>query len=159
MIAPGGVFLMELKDWHGSLESRNGSAAPHDTEGAPHFEQRRIDAPGRAGSLRPWTGSGIARSDAQYKVGPHLLNRKSFGSGPTWADPLARRSDLPEAGPDPVYLRERGSDAELRASVERTARREAAVLRRFRHPGVVQLTRYDPSGHSAGPALIFCGSC
>lgn len=45
VIAPGGVFLMELKDWHGSLESRNGSAAPHDTEGAPHFEQRRIDAP------------------------------------------------------------------------------------------------------------------
>lgn len=222
VIAPGGVFLIELKDWHGSLESRNGSwlqtqpggrqvshgnplhlankkakelagllehngervwvseavcftdsslkirLPAHDQHGVhtvpqllamlkepPHFEQRRIDAPRSRRIAAALSRVGIARSDAEYKVGPYLLNRKSFDSGPTWADYLARHSDLPEAARIRVYLRERGSDAELRASVERTARREAAVLRRFRHPGVVQLKQYDPSGHSAGPALIF----
>ncbi|WP_329194486.1 BREX system serine/threonine kinase PglW [Streptomyces sp. NBC_01435] len=224
VIAPGGVFLIELKDWHGSVESRNGTwlqtqpggrqithgnplhlankkakelagllepelngervwvseavcftdaslkvrLPAHDQHGVhtvsqlvkalkepPHFEQRRIDAP-RSRRIAAALGRvGIAHSDAEYKVGPYLLHRKSFDSGPTWADYLAQHSDLPEAARIRVYLRERGSDAGLRASVEHAARREAAVLRRFRHPGVVQLKQYDPSGHSAGPALIF----
>ncbi|MGC5397539.1 BREX system serine/threonine kinase PglW [Streptomyces sp. DT20] len=224
VIAPGGVFLIELKDWHGSLESRNGTwlqtqprgrqvahgnplhlankkakelagllepelngervwvseavcftdsslrvrLPHHDQHGVhtvpqligalkepPQFEQRRIDAP-RSRRIAAALGRvGIARSDAEFKVGPYLLHRKSFDSGPTWADYLARHSDLPEAARIRVYLRERGSDAGLRASVEHAARREAAVLRHFRHPGVVQLKQYDPSGHSAGPALIF----
>ncbi|MFE3449915.1 BREX system serine/threonine kinase PglW [Nonomuraea sp. NPDC059194] len=98
---------------------------------------------------------GIRRSDAEYKVGPYLLERKSFDTGPTWADYLARHSELPELARVRIYLRERGSDATIRQSVENAARREAAVLRRFRHPGVVHLKQYDPSGHSAGPALIF----
>ncbi|WP_328846452.1 BREX system serine/threonine kinase PglW [Streptomyces sp. NBC_00258] len=222
VIAPGGVYLIELKDWHGSIESRNGTwlqtqpggrqishgnplhlankkakelasllaqngervwvsesvcftdsslrnrLPAHDQHGVftvdkivamlkepPRDERRRIDAPKSRAIKGALERVGIARSDAEYKVGPYLLHRKSFDSGPTWADYLARHSELPEAARIRVYLRERGSDAELRASVERAARREAAVLRRFRHPGVVQLKQYDPSGHSAGPALIF----
>ncbi|MFH9583542.1 BREX system serine/threonine kinase PglW [Streptomyces luteogriseus] len=222
VIAPGGVHLIELKDWHGSVESRNGTwlqtqpsgrqiphgnplhlankkakelaallqqngekvwvseavcftdsslrnrLPAHDRNGvftvhqltemlkeSPKDEYRRIDAARSRRIKAALERIGIARSDAEYKVGPYLLSRKAFDSGPTWADYLAQHSELPEAARVRVYLRERGSDAELRASVERAARREAAVLRHFRHPGVVQLKQYDPSGHSAGPALIF----
>ncbi|MFE5119017.1 BREX system serine/threonine kinase PglW [Streptomyces sp. NPDC056669] len=222
VVAPGGVYLVELKDWHGSVESRNGTwlqtqpsgrqithgnplhlankkakelaqllaqedervwvseavcftdsslknrLPAHDQHGLytvhqlaqmlqapPRDEHRRIDRTRSRRIRSALERVGIARSDAEYKVGPYLLTRKSFDSGPTWADYLGRHSELPEAARIRVYLRERGSDAELRASVERAARREAAVLRRFKHPGVVQLKQYDPSGHSAGPALIF----
>ncbi|MFJ3724960.1 BREX system serine/threonine kinase PglW [Streptomyces sp. NPDC090045] len=222
VVAPGGVYLIELKDWHGSVESRNGTwlqtqpggrqlahsnplhlankkakelagllrpqvdrvwvseavcftdsslrnrLPAHDQHGVhtvsqlitmlekpPTEERRRIDAPKSREIATALERIGIARSDAEFKVGPYLLNRKSFDSGPTWADYLARHTDLPEAARIRVYLRERGAGSELRASVERAARREAAVLRRFRHPGVVQLKQYDPTGHSAGPALIF----
>ncbi|MCX5184241.1 BREX system serine/threonine kinase PglW [Streptomyces sp. NBC_00268] len=222
VIAPGGVHLIELKDWHGSVESRNGTwlqtqpggrqvshgnplhlankkakelasllrregvqvwvseavcftdsalrnrLPAHDQHGLytvhqllqmlerpPLDERRRIDAPKSRVIATALERIGIAPSDAEYRVGPYQLERKSFDSGPTWSDYLARHSDLPEAARVRVYLRERGSDAEQRAAVERAARREAAVLRRFRHPGVVQLKQYDPSGHPAGPALIF----
>ncbi|MDH6114361.1 serine/threonine protein kinase [Kitasatospora sp. MAP12-15] len=222
VVAPGGVYLIELKDWHGSVESRNGTwlqtqpngrqvshgnplhlankkakelagllsqngrrvwvseavcftdaslrqrLAPSDQHGVytvdelvtmlqqpPREERRRVDAVASREIKAALERIGIARSDAEYKVGPYLLNRKAFDSGPTWADYLARHSELPEAARVRIYLRERGSDAGLRASVERAALREAAVLRRFKHPGVVQLRQYDSSGHSAGPALIF----
>ncbi|MGW7635093.1 BREX system serine/threonine kinase PglW [Streptomyces decoyicus] len=222
VVAPGGVYLVELKDWHGSVESRNGTwlqtqpsgrqiahgnplhlankkakelaqllaqegervwvseavcftdtslrnrLPAHDQHGLytvhqlalmlsepPRDEHRRIDRSRSRRIKSALERVGIACSDAEYKVGPYLLHRKSFESGPTWADYLARHSELPEAARIRVYLRERGSDPELRASVERAARREGEVLRRFKHPGVVQLKQYDPSGHSAGPALIF----
>ncbi|MFI9309540.1 BREX system serine/threonine kinase PglW [Streptomyces triculaminicus] len=222
VVAPGGVCLIELKDWHGSVTSENGTWVQttqnghRRTHGNPlHLANKK--AKELAGLLkqqskRVWVGEavcftddalrvrlpandlngvhtiaelvemlkrpprderhritavesreikaaleriGINRSQAEYKVGPYQLERKSFDSGPTWADYLARHSELPELARVRIYLRERGSDASIRQSVERAARREAAALRRFRHPGAVQLKQYDPSGHSAGPALIF----
>ncbi|MFI6304495.1 BREX system serine/threonine kinase PglW [Amycolatopsis thailandensis] len=226
VVAPGGVYLIELKDWHGSVESRNGSwlqtqpggrqishgnplhlankkarelgdlvrratppgaSAPwiseavcftditlrvqlpaHDQHGVytvddlvdmlkqpPREERRRFDAARSAQLKASLERVGIARSDAEYKVGPYLLKRKAFDSGPTWADYLAQHSELPETTRIRIYLRERGADTSLQESVERAARREAAVLLRFRHPGVVKLMQYDPSGHNSGPALIF----
>ncbi|GAA1011419.1 protein kinase [Acrocarpospora pleiomorpha] len=222
VVTPGGVCLVELKDWRGSLTTENGtwvqttksgrrvphgnplhlvnkkakelaallgqqgkrvwvSAAvcftdsslrvrlpAHDQNGVytidglvemlrrpARDERQRITATDSREVKGALERVGIRRSDAEYKVGPYLLERKSFDTGPTWADYLARHSELPELARVRIYLRERGSDASIRASVENAARREAAVLRRFRHPGVVQLKQYDPSGHSAGPALIF----
>ncbi|MEU2301241.1 BREX system serine/threonine kinase PglW [Streptomyces antibioticus] len=223
VVAPGGVCMIELKDWHGSVTSENGTwvqttpggrrrthgnplhlvnrkakelagllALPgnkrvwvaeavcftdnslrvrlpaHDQNGvytvhqlvemlkqSPRDERRRITAIGSREIEAALKHIGIRKSDAQYKVGPYELERKSFDSGPTWADYLARHSDLPEAARVRIYLSERGSDASLRQSVENAARREAAVLGRFKHPGVVQLKQYFPSGHTAGPALIF----
>ncbi|MEV6012296.1 BREX system serine/threonine kinase PglW [Streptomyces sp. NPDC051976] len=222
VVAPGGVCLVELKDWHGSVISENGTwvqttpgghrrthgnplhlvnkkakelagllgqngkrvwvgeavcftdnslrvhLPAHDHNGVytvhqlvellkqpPRDERRRITATGSREIKAALDRIGIRRSDAEYKVGPYELERKAFDSGPTWADYLARHSELPELARVRIYLRERGSDASIRQSVENAARREAAVLRRFRHPGVVQLKQYDPSGHSAGPALIF----
>lgn len=222
VVAPGGVYMIELKDWHGSVTSENGTwvqttpgghrrthgnplhlvnkkakelaallgqngkrvwvgeavcftdsslrvrLPAHDQNGVytvhqlvgmleqpPRDERRRITAIGSREIKTALDTIGIRRSDAEYKVGPYELERKAFDSGPTWADYLARHSDLPELARVRVYLRERGSDASIRQSVENAARREAAVLRRFRHPGAVQLKQYDPSGHSAGPALIF----
>ncbi|GGP06796.1 protein kinase [Nonomuraea glycinis] len=222
IVGPGGAFMVELKDWHGSLTTENGTwvqttptgrrvshgnplhlvnkkakelagllarngkrvwiteavcftddalrlrLPSHDQNGVhtvdelltmlrqpPRDERWRItpaDSRAVKGALEQ---VGIRRSDAEYKVGPYLLERKSFDTGPTWADYLANHSELPEPARVRVYLRERGADASIRRSVENAARREAAVLRRFRHPGVVQLKQYDPSGHSAGPALIF----
>ncbi|MEU6118075.1 BREX system serine/threonine kinase PglW [Streptomyces sp. NPDC047117] len=222
VIAPGGVCMIELKNWHGSLTSENGTwiqttpkghrrphgnplhlvnkkakelatllgqngkrvwvgeavcftndglrvrLPAHDQNGVhtvaelvemlkrpPRDASRRIDATRSREIKSALERIGIRRSDAEYKIGPYQLERRSFDSGPTWADYLATHSELPEAARVRIYLRERGSDASIRQSVENAARREAAVLRRFRHPGAVQLKQYDPSGHSAGPALIF----
>ncbi|UCM87230.1 BREX system serine/threonine kinase PglW [Streptomyces marincola] len=223
VVAPGGIYLIELKDWHGSVESRNGTwfqtqpsgrqvphgnplhlankkakelagllarhggpkvwvseavcftepslslrLPAHDRHGIytvpqlletlnapPREERRRIDRTRSREIKGALERVGIARSDAEYQVGPYRLKRKAFDSGPTWSDYEARHTELPEVARVRVYLRERGSDAGLRASVEAAARREAAVLGRFRHPGVVRMKQYHPSGHSAGPALIF----
>ncbi|MFJ9746193.1 BREX system serine/threonine kinase PglW [Streptomyces chartreusis] len=223
VVAPGGVCMIELKDWHGSVTSENGTwvqttpggrrrthgnplhlvnrkakelagllagtggkrvwvaeavcftdnslrvrLPAHDQNGVytvhqlvemlgqpPRDERRRITAIGSREIEAALKNIGIRKSDAQYKVGPYELERKSFDSGPTWADYLARHSDLPEAARVRIYLSERGSDASLRQSVENAARREAAVLGRFKHPGAVELKQYFPSGHAAGPALIF----
>ncbi|MFC9038852.1 BREX system serine/threonine kinase PglW [[Kitasatospora] papulosa] len=223
VVAPGGVCMVELKDWHGSVTSENGTwvqttpsghrrphgnplhlvnrkakelagllaqtggkrvwvaeavcftdgglrvrLPAHDQNGVhtvdelvemlgqpPRDERRRITAIGSREVKAALEKVGVRRSDAQYKVGPYELDRKSFDSGSTWADYLARHSDLPEAVRVRIYLSERGSDASLRQSVENAARREAAVLGRFKHPGAVQLKQYFPSGHAAGPALIF----
>ncbi|GHJ36009.1 BREX system serine/threonine kinase PglW [Streptomyces sp. TS71-3] len=121
----------------------------------PQDERHRIDAPRSRAIETALKGIGIRRSDAAYKVGPYLLERKALDTGPTWSDYLARHEELPERARIRVYVPERGSDASLRESVERAARREAAILQRFRHPGVVRLKTYDGSGHSAGPALVF----
>ncbi|MCP8706995.1 BREX system serine/threonine kinase PglW [Streptomyces sp. AC04842] len=223
VVAPGGLCMIELKDWHGSVTSENGTwvqttpgghrrthgnplhlvnrkakelagllaqtgarrvwvaeavcftdnslrvrLPAHDQNGVhtvdelvemlkqpPRDERRRVTAIGSREIAAALKSIGIRKSDAQYKVGPYELERKSFDSGETWADYLARHSDLPEAARVRIYLSERGSDASLRQSVENAARREAAVLGRFKHPGVVQLKQYFPSGHAAGPALIF----
>ncbi|MGA5554609.1 BREX system serine/threonine kinase PglW [Streptomyces lavendulocolor] len=222
IVAPGGMFMIELKDWHGSLTSENGTwvqttpgghrrphgnplhlvnkkakelagllgqngkrvwvgeavcftdgglrvrLPAHDQNGVytvpelvamlkqgPRDERRRITAIDSREIKTALDRIGIKRSEAAYKVGPYQLERKSFDSGPTWADYRATHSELPEVARVRVYLSERGSDASLRRSVENAARREAAVLQRFRHPGVVQLKQYFPSGHTAGPALIF----
>lgn len=222
VIAPNGVCMVELKDWHGSITVENGTwvqttpgglrrphgnpmhlvskkakelagllgqsgkrvwvaeavcftdgslrvrLPAHDQNGVytisqlvemlkqpPSDQRRRITGPDSREIKAALEQVGIRRSDAEYKVGPYLLQRRSFDSGPTWADYLARHEELPEIARVRVYLRERGSDASVRQSVESAARREAAVLRRFRHPGAVHLKQYDGSGHSAGPALIF----
>ncbi|MBW5480334.1 BREX system serine/threonine kinase PglW [Streptomyces bambusae] len=121
----------------------------------PRDERRRITAVDSREIEAALKRVGIRRSDAEYKVGPYELERKAFDVGPTWADYNAQHSELPETARVRIYLRERGSSASLRQSVENAARREAAVLQRFKHPGVVQLQQYHPSGHSAGPVLIF----
>jgi len=54
-----------------------------------------------------------------------------------------------------VFLSERGASDVERRSVERAAAREALVLSRFRHPGAVRLKSYLPSGHPAGPTILF----
>ncbi|AVH55964.1 MULTISPECIES: BREX system serine/threonine kinase PglW [Streptomyces] len=222
VVAPGGVYMIELKNWHGSVAGENGTWVQTTPRGhrRPHGNPLHLvnkKAKELAGLLgrngkRVWVGEavcftegslrvrlpahdqngvhkiddlvamlkqpprdarqritaidsrevkaalervGIRRSDAEYKVGPYLLERKAFDTGRTWADYSARHSELPETARVRIYLRERGSEASVRQSVENAARREAAVLRRFKHTGVVQLKQYDPSGHSAGPALIF----
>ncbi|MFJ7158513.1 BREX system serine/threonine kinase PglW [Streptomyces sp. NPDC101118] len=222
VVAPGGVCMIELKNWHGSLTSENGTwvqttptgrrvthgnplhlvnkkakelagllgqngkrvwvaeavcftardlrvrLPAHDENGVytiselvamlnqpPRDERRRITAIDSREIKAALERVGVRPSDARYKVGPYELKRKAFDSGETWADYLAEHTELPEVARVRIYLRERGSDASIRQSVESAARREAAVLRRFRHPGVVQLKQYDPSGHAWGPALIF----
>ncbi|MEU9098016.1 BREX system serine/threonine kinase PglW [Streptomyces sp. NPDC048361] len=121
----------------------------------PRDERRRITAIDSREIKSALEQVGIRRSEADQRVGPYTLRGNAFDSGETWADYEAEHTELPELARVRIYLSERGSDASLRRSVENAARREAAVLQRFRHPGVVQLKQYFPSGHSAGPALIF----
>ncbi|MFJ4691109.1 BREX system serine/threonine kinase PglW [Streptomyces sp. NPDC088766] len=224
VVAPGGVHMIELKDWHGSVTSENGTwvqttpggrrrthgnplhlvnkkakelasllgqghgarrvwvgeavcftddalrvrLPAHDRNGVhtvaelvdmlkqtPRDERRRITAIDSREIKAALERIGIRRSEAQYKVGPYELERTPFDSGQTWADYKAAHTELPERARVRVYLSERGSDASLRQSVENAARREAAVLQRFRHPGVVSYRQYFPTGHPAGPALVF----
>ncbi|MFE9169006.1 BREX system serine/threonine kinase PglW [Streptomyces kebangsaanensis] len=224
VVAPGGMYMIELKDWHGSVTSENGTwvqttpggrrrthgnplhlvnkkakelagligqgrgarrvwvgeavcftddtlrvrLPAHDLNGvytiaelvdmlnqSPRDERRRITAIDSREIKTALDRIGIRRSEAQYKVGPYELERKPFDSGQTWADYKAKHTDLPELARVRVYVSERGSDASLRQSVENAARREAAVLQRFRHPGVVSYRQYFPTGHPSGPALVF----
>lgn len=121
----------------------------------PYDARRRITGPRStevAGALKQ---VGIHRSDAQYKVGPYLLARKPLDTGPSWSDHLARHTELSEIVRVRVYLTERGASEAMVKSTENAARRESEVLGRIKHPGVVQLKQYHPSGHLSRPALIF----
>jgi hypothetical protein len=62
----------------------------------PRDERHRVDATGSRQIKTALERIGIRRSDAEYKVGPYLLERKAFDTGPTWADYLARHEELPE---------------------------------------------------------------
>ncbi|MCE7080365.1 BREX system serine/threonine kinase PglW [Streptomyces sp. ST2-7A] len=222
VVSPGGVWMIELKHWHGALTVENGTwvqttpagrrrphgnplhlvnrkakelagllgshgkrvwvgeavcmtsdglrltLPPHERHGVhtiaglvamlkepPREERRRITVTDSREIKGALDRVGIRRGELEYHVGPYRLERRPFDSGRTWADYTGTHTELPETARVRVYLSERGADATIRRSVENAARREAAVLRRFRHPGVVQLKEYLPSGHSAGPALIF----
>ncbi|MGW8973938.1 BREX system serine/threonine kinase PglW [Streptomyces platensis] len=228
VVAPAGVFLVELKDWHGSVHG-GGNDWVQTTPGGTsrrhsnplHLSNRKAKelsglingVSGRPGGRpRIWVGEavcftddklrvnlpaadlngvftvkrlvemlaeppgdarhrttaetsrhvdaalkrlGIAPIRRQYEVGSYLLEAKAFDSGPTWADYLGRHSQLHDLARVRVFLSERGASDDERRSVERAAAREAAVLSRFRHPGAVQLKSYLPSGHPAGPAILF----
>ncbi|WP_328937453.1 BREX system serine/threonine kinase PglW [Streptomyces tauricus] len=226
--APAGVFLVELKDWHGSVSGGGNSwvqTTPGGTQrrhGNPlHLtNQKAKELAGLIGNVvgrgpgrpRIWVGEavcftddrfrvnlsgadlngvfkirqlvemlavppedargqvtaavarqvdaalkqlGIASVRRQHEVGSYLLETKSFDSGPTWADYLGRHTQLHDLARVRVFLSERGASDTERASVEKAAAREATVLSRFRHPGVVQLKSYLPSGHPAGPTILF----
>ncbi|MFH8973852.1 BREX system serine/threonine kinase PglW [Streptomyces sp. NPDC017890] len=226
--APAGVFLVELKDWHGSVSGGGNSwvqTTPGGTQrrhGNPlHLtNQKAKELAGLIGNVvgrgpgrpRIWVGEavcftddkfrvnltgadlngvfkirqlvemlavppegarvpmtagvsrqvdaalkqlGIASVRRQHEVGSYLLETKSFDSGPTWADYLGRHTQLHDLARVRVFLSERGASDTERASVEKAAAREATVLSRFRHPGAVQLKSYLPSGHPAGPTILF----
>ncbi|CCK31998.1 protein kinase [Streptomyces davaonensis JCM 4913] len=221
--APAGVFLIELKDWHGSVHGGGNDwvqTTPGGTmrrHGNPlHLANRKAkELSGLVnGSTRTriWVGEavcftddrlsvnlpaadmngvftikqlvemlaeppsdarhritaetsrqvdsamkrlGIAPIRRQYEVGGYLLDAKAFDSGPTWADYQGRHSQLHDLARVRIFLSERGASDDERRSVERAAAREAMVLSRFRHPGAVQLKTYLPSGHPAGPAILF----
>ncbi|MFJ8777286.1 BREX system serine/threonine kinase PglW [Streptomyces microflavus] len=226
--APAGVFLVELKDWHGSV----GGGGREWVQTTPGGAQRRHGNPlhltnqkakelaglignvvGRGpGKPRIWVGEAVCFTDdalqvhlasadrngvytikqlvdmlaavpsdprrevtaaisrqvdsalkklglspvrRKHEVGSYLLDAKSFDTGPTWADYLGRHTQLNDLARVRVFLSERGATATERASVEKAAAREATVLSRFQHPGVVRLKSYLPSGHPAGPAILF----
>ncbi|MEV0294927.1 BREX system serine/threonine kinase PglW [Nocardia sp. NPDC050710] len=112
-------------------------------------------SPGRALKIAAALDSiGIGRSEADRMVGAYKLT-ESIGTGPTWTDYRAEHTDLGTPARIRIYLSERGADQAARTSVYEAAKREAAVLHRFRHPGVVRFVDIDSGGHPAGPALIF----
>ncbi|MGW1894084.1 BREX system serine/threonine kinase PglW [Streptomyces sp. NPDC002004] len=228
VVAPAGVFLVELKDWHGSVHgggndwvqtTPSGTSRRH---GNPlHLANRKAKelsglingVSGRpAHRTKIWVGEAVCFTDdklqvnlpaadmngvftvkqlvdmlavppgdaryqitaeasrfvdaalkklriapirRQHEVGSYLLEAKAFDSGPSWADYLGRHSQLHDLARVRVFLSERGASDDERRSVERAAAREASVLSRFRHPGAVQLKNYLPSGHPAGPAILF----
>ncbi|MGW7296711.1 BREX system serine/threonine kinase PglW [Streptomyces sp. NPDC054829] len=228
VVAPAGVFLVELKDWHGSVHGGGNDwvqTTPSGTNrrhGNPlHLANRKAKelsglingVSGRpAHRTKIWVGEAVCFTDdklqvnlpaadmngvftvkqlvemlavpprdaryqitaeasrfvdaalkklriapirRQYEVGSYLLEAKAFDSGSSWADYLGRHSQLHDLARVRVFLSERGASDDERRSVERAAAREASVLSRFRHPGAVQLKNYLPSGHPAGPAILF----
>ncbi|MBF6175295.1 BREX system serine/threonine kinase PglW [Nocardia blacklockiae] len=122
----------------------------------PVLDERRRVTPQRAKSVaRALQKVGIGRSEADFTVGAYQLEHKPFDIGPTWSDYQAKHADLGTLARVRIYVSERGADAETRKSVYDSAKREAAVLRQFRHPGVVRFVDIDSGAHPAGPALIF----
>ncbi|MGW4849037.1 BREX system serine/threonine kinase PglW [Nocardia brasiliensis] len=122
----------------------------------PVLDERRRMTSQRAKSVaRALQKVGIGRSEADFTVGAYRLEHKPFDIGPTWSDYQAEHADLGTLARVRIYVSERGADAEARKSVYDSAKREAAVLRRFRHPGVVRFVDIDSGAHPAGPALIF----
>ncbi|WP_194814252.1 BREX system serine/threonine kinase PglW [Nocardia sp. XZ_19_385] len=118
-------------------------------------ERRRMTAQRAKSVARALQKVGIGRSEADFTVGAYRLEHKPFDIGPTWSDYRASHADLGTLARVRIYVSERGADAEARKSVYDSAKREAAVLRRFRHPGVVRFVDIDSGAHPAGPALIF----
>ncbi|MEV4237117.1 BREX system serine/threonine kinase PglW [Nocardia sp. NPDC049737] len=122
----------------------------------PPREERHRITPMRARAIaNALQKVGVGRSEADFTVGAYRLEHKPFDIGPTWSDYLARHTDLGTPARVRIYVTERGADADARKSVYDAATREAAVLRRFRHPGVVRFVDIDSGAHPAGPALIF----
>jgi serine/threonine protein kinase len=225
VVAPGGVWLVELKDWVGRLSAPYGTwvqtkgngeevdhgnplhlvnkkaaelsgllaraagpkapkvwireavcitnpklrveLPPHERQNVftvaelvkelgrpPRDERFRINE-GRSKNIAKWLKkAGIRPSEAEKWVGAYGLD-KEIASGPTWVDYVGHHKELYETVRVRVYLRERGATAEARESVERAARREAAVLSRFKHQGAAKYKTFEPSAHPAGPALLF----
>ncbi|WP_216897174.1 BREX system serine/threonine kinase PglW [Nocardia alni] len=122
----------------------------------PVLDERRRMTSQRAKSVaRALQKVGIGRSEADFTVGAYRLEHQPFDIGPTWSDYQAKHADLGTPARVRIYVSERGANAEARKSVYDSARREAAVLRQFRHPGVVRFVDIDSGAHPAGPALIF----
>ncbi len=225
MVAPAGVFLIELKDWHGSvagggrdwIQTTPGGTNRRHSNPLHLSNQKAKELAGLVQSTvgarpRIWVGEavcftddrlrlnlpaadlngvftvrqlaemlatppgdaryavtaeisrkvaqglqslGIAPIRRQEEVGGYLLDSTSFDSGRTWADYRGEHTQLHDIARVRVFLSERGASNAERASVEKAAAREAAVLNRFRHPGAVSVKNYLPSGHPAGPAILF----
>lgn len=158
---PGLTIELPVNDQAGLffLGTRGRSALPDImtrlTE-APRSERDRIDMT-RSNMLQGVISSkiGIRRSDAEYHVGPWKLDRQAVDSGPTWSDHIGRHTSIPDLRRIRIYYRERNADRALSESIDRAARREAQVLRGITHPGIVPVVDFDPSGHSAGPSLLY----
>ncbi|MFE4674493.1 BREX system serine/threonine kinase PglW [Streptomyces sp. NPDC056723] len=223
--APAGVFLIELKDWHGSvsgggrdwIQTTPGGSNRRHSNPLHLANQKAKELAGliqSAVGARPriWVGEAVCFTDDKLRlllpaadlngvftvkqlaemlgtqprdarfaitaevsrkvaqglqklgiaplrraqeVGGYLLDAKAFDAGATWADYAGRHTQLHDLARVRVFLSERGASDSERASAEKAAAREAAVLSRFRHPGAVAVKNYLPSGHPAGPALLF----
>lgn len=99
---------------------------------------------------------GIENLHKRGKVGPYELDRRSFDSGPTWEDYLARNPALPKDEPRRVrvYLTEKTASDDERRSVERAAHREYMALQGITHEGIVRADDYS-NELLAGPAIVF----
>lgn len=96
---------------------------------------------------------GIEPNRRSVTVGDWELERPPMETGPTWQDFHASRSDLPgEHRRIRIYLFQRQSTPEARASVEHAAQGEYAAARGIGHPGLLVPT--DKVQHELGPALI-----
>lgn len=97
---------------------------------------------------------GIQRTRRSVTVGDWEIEPRPFDSGPTWQDHHASRSDIPgeHYRRIRVYLYQRQTDAESRASVEHAAHREYQATRGIAHPGL--LAPSEVLRHEMGPALL-----
>ncbi|HEY2764419.1 MAG TPA: hypothetical protein VGJ13_10470 [Pseudonocardiaceae bacterium] len=93
------------------------------------------------------------RTERSISVGPWRIEPRPYDQGPTWQDHHTHREDIPEAYRRiRIYLYERESDPETRASIRRAAQREFSAGQGIQHPGL--LVPHDLLDHERGPALV-----
>jgi serine/threonine protein kinase len=90
------------------------------------------------------------------KVGPYELEPRSFATGPTWEDYLARNPAMPDDAPRRVrvFLSERTATDQERESTNRAARREYQALQGISHEGIVRAEQFS-NELFIGPAVVF----
>lgn len=98
--------------------------------------------------------AGIRRSVRSRTVGSVVVDEDVFAEGPGWQDYLGRHTVL-EGVVRRVrfYLVDRAASKEARATVQRAAQREFAVLEGIGHPGIARAV--DFVDHERGPAVVF----
>ena len=98
--------------------------------------------------------AGVRRSVRHRQVGTLLLDEELLAEGPGWQDYLGRHAQLDGmVRRVRFYLVGRAASAEQRATINRAAQREFAVLEGVSHPGIARAV--DFVDHDRGPAIVF----
>jgi serine/threonine protein kinase len=120
----------------------------------PRDERNIVDATRSKALGKLIKQAGIRLSVRHRTVGTSIVDEQLLAEGPGWQDYRARHTQL-----DGVvrrvrfYLVARAASREQRATIERAARREFALLNGVTHPGIAPAV--DFVDHERGPAVVF----
>ncbi|MDA2806637.1 BREX system serine/threonine kinase PglW [Nocardiopsis suaedae] len=92
--------------------------------------------------------------DRNLELGSYTLERRSFESGPTWTDFLAKHTELGSSARVRLYHHGKDATEEEALSVKRAARREYLSLDGVSHQGIVRAEDFGVID-GRGPGVVF----